>query len=606
MSGRLRVGDWTVVPELNCLERDGRSVRVEPKVMRVLVALAEKPGQVLSKENLLRQVWPETFVSDEVLTRCISELRKVFEDNPKEPDYIQTIPKGGYRLLAAVTTERGNKRIGRRHEGRRNRWLFAAGTGAVLLAAASAYFISRSAPVRPQITSLAILPLTNLSGDASQDYFSDGLTDELTTRLAKISALRVVSRTSAFRYKNTQKTAPEIARELNVDAVVEGSVLRSGNRVRISAQLILARTDQNVWAESYDRDLSDILALQADVAHTIAGEIRVKVTPQERGNLATAGTGNSDAYDSYLKGRYYWSRFNDADNQKAISYYQRAIEIDPNYALAYAGLADVYHEVSDVPPREVVPKSRAASEKALQLDESLAEAHSSLGWVKWIYYWDWPGAEAEFRRAIQLNPNYSTAHGMYAEYLDSMGRFAEAAKERETAKQLAPVEPILYHNSGEHFIYTRDFDKAIAQYKEALQLVPTFFLAHGGLSQAYALKGAWKECVQHMEESAEQSGHPELAARIKAANRQAGYRAAMQVQLENIRQQRSRGVWVASDSEAWFYLMLGQKDRALVALDQAVEEGDPAVTALQVDPVYDSIRSDPRFQALVNKVGLPQ
>ena len=291
------------------------------------------------------------------------------------------------------------------------------------------------------------------------------------------------------------------------------------------------------------------------------------------------GTHNSEAYDSYLKGRYYWSRFTDDDNRKAISYYQRAIEIDPNYASAYAGLADVYHELLDAPPREMVPKSRAASEKALELDESLAEAHSSLGWVKWIYYWDWPGAEAEFRRAIQLNPNYSTVHGMYAEYLDSMGRFAEANKERETAKQLAPVEPILCQNSGEHFLYTREFDKAIEQCNEALQLVPTFFTAHAWLSQAYALKGAWKESVQHMEESAELAGSPKFAAKIRGANERAGYRAAIQVQLEDIRQRRARGLWIPSTEDAWFYVMLGQKDHALLALEQGVEERDPDVTA---------------------------
>jgi TolB-like protein/DNA-binding winged helix-turn-helix (wHTH) protein/Tfp pilus assembly protein PilF len=607
LASRLRVGEWRVAPELNSLERDGHSVHVEPKVMQVLVTLAEQPGNVLSKEHILRQVWPETFVSDEVLTRSISELRRVFEDNPREPTYIQTIPKGGYRLLAPVVAEGvGPETISRRGWGRMG-WV-AISAAIVLLGALSFYFVNgrQHAKSSPQITSLAVLPLTNLSGDASQDYFTDGLTDELTTRLAKISALRVISRTSVMHYKGSSKTTPEIARELNVDALLVGSVLRSGDRVRISAQLIQARSDKNVWAESYERDLHDILALQADVARTVANEIKIQVTPEESKKVFTAGTVNPEAYDSYLKGNYYWEKFTATGMRKAIFYYQQAIDTDPNYALAYVGLADAYHELWDTPPREVIPKSRAASEKALQLDQGLAEAHSSLGWVKWIYYWDWAGAEVEFQRALQLNPNYSGAHGMRAEYLDSMGRFAEAAKERAIAKQLSPVEPILYQNSGEHFLYIREFDKAIDQYHEALELDPTFSIAHGGLWQAYALKGMRKESMEHYEESMVLDGDPGLAAKIKTAYAKSGYRSAIRVILEDRRLQRSRGSWLAFVDDAYLYIALGEKDHALTALDQAVQERDANVTALQVDPSFDSIRSDPRFAELVHKVGLPQ
>jgi TolB-like protein/Tfp pilus assembly protein PilF len=607
LASRLRVGEWRVAPELNSLERDGHSVHVEPKIMQVLVTLAERPGTVLSKEHILRQVWPETFVSEEVLTRSISELRRVFEDNPREPTYIQTIPKGGYRLLAPVVAEGvGPETISRRGWGRMG-WV-AISAAIVLLGALSFYFVNRRqhAKSSPQITSLAVLPLTNLSGDASQDYFTDGLTDELTTRLAKISALRVISRTSVMHYKGSSKTTPEIARELNVDALLVGSVLRSGDRVRISAQLIQARSDKNVWAESYERDLYDILALQADVARTVANEIKIQVTPQEGEKVFAAGVVNPEAYEAYLKGNYYWEKFTAASMRKALSYYQQAIDTDPNYALAYVGLADAYHELWDAPPTEVIPKSRAASEKALQLDEGLAEAHSSLGWVKWIYYWDWAGAEAEFHRALQLNPNSSDAHGMYAEYLDSMGRFAEAAKERAIAKQLSPVEPILYQNSGEHFLYIREFDKAIDQYHEALELDPTFSIAHGGLWQAYALKGMRKESMEHYEESMVLDGDAGLAAKIKAAYAKSGYRSATRVILEDRRLKRSSGRWLEFVDDAYLYIALGEKDHALTALDQAVRERDANVTSLQVDPSFDSIRSDPRFAELVHKVGLPQ
>jgi TolB-like protein/DNA-binding winged helix-turn-helix (wHTH) protein/Tfp pilus assembly protein PilF len=606
LASRLRVGEWRVAPELNSLERDGHSVHVEPKIMQVLVTLAERPGTVLSKEHILRQVWPETFVSEEVLTRSISELRRVFEDNPREPTYIQTIPKGGYRLLAPVVAEGMDREMISTIGWERKGWGLVIAAVIVLLGALSFYFMNRRqhAASRPRISSLAVLPLTNLSGDASQDYFSDGLTDELTTRLAKISALRVISQTSVMQYKGVTKTAPEIARELNVDALLVGSVLRSGDKVRISAQLIEAGSDKNVWTESYERDLRDILALQADVARTVAEEIKIQVTPEESKKVFTARTVNPEAYDSYLKGNYYWEKFTDAGMRKAISYYQQAIDMDPNYALAYVGLADAYHELWDTPPREVIPKSRAASEKALQLDEGLAEAHSSLGWVKWIYYWDWAGAEVEFQRALQLNPNYSGAHAMRAEYLDSMGRFAEAAKEREIAKQLNPVEPILYQNSGEHFLYTREFDKAIEQYHKALELDPTFWIAHAGLSQAYALKGLWKESMEHYEESMVLYGNAGLAAKIKAACAKSGCRSATRVILEDRRLKRSSGRWISFANDAYFYVMLGEKDLALMALDKAVEERDPGVTALQVDPIFDSIRSDLRFQQLVHRVGL--
>jgi TolB-like protein/DNA-binding winged helix-turn-helix (wHTH) protein/Tfp pilus assembly protein PilF len=606
VASSLRIGEWRVVPELNSLERDGHSVHVEPKIMQVLVTLAEQPGNVLSKEHILRHVWPETFVSDEVLTRSISELRRVFEDNPREPTYIQTIPKGGYRLLAPVVAEgMDQETISRRGWGRRG-WV-AISAAIVLLGALSFYFVNRRQQTEPEprITSLAVLPLTNLSGDASQDYLTDGLTDELTTRLAKISALRVISRTSVMHYKGSSKTTPEIARELNVDALLVGSVLRSGDRVRISAQLIQARSDKNVWAESYERDLHDILALQADVARTVAAEIKIQVTPQEGEKVFAAGTVNPEAYDSYLKGNYYWEKFTAASMRKALSYYQQAIDADPNYALAYAGLADTYHELWDTPPREAIPKSRAASEKALQLDEGLAEAHSSLGWVKWIYYWDWAGAEAEFQRALQLNPNSSNAHGMYAEYLDSMGRFGEAEKERASAKQIDPVAPILYQNSGEHFLYTREFDKAIEQYNEALALDSTFSLAHAGLSQAYTSKAMQKEAVEHLEEMTALDGDPGLAARMKAAYAESGYRSAIRVILEDRRQKRSNGLWLPFVDDAYFYLTLGEKNQALTALERAVQERDPNVTALQVDPIFDFIRSDPRFAELVHKVGLP-
>jgi len=396
------VGEWTVFPELNSLERYKRTVRVAPKVMQVLLILCEHSGQVVSKEQIFHRIWPDTFVSDEVLTRSISELRKVFEDSPQEPKYIQTIPKVGYRLVAPVLSE-PRKGVDTGH-----RKKLATVTAIILLAAAATLYILRPRErlaSKAVVTSLAVLPLANLSGDASQDYFADGMTDELTTRLSNISALRVISRTSVLHYKNTQKTIPEIARELNVDAVLEGSVLRSGDKVRISAQLIQARTDRHLWAESYERDVRDVLSLQSDVARAVAREIGIQVTPQEDRELTAVKAVNPEANDPYLKGLYYWGEFTEEGMTKAVHYFQDTIQKQPDYAPAYAGLANAYHELAFyIEPKEVMPKGKEAAMRALDLDSSDSEAHAALGWIKWHYDWDWRGAEQEYTRAIELNP----------------------------------------------------------------------------------------------------------------------------------------------------------------------------------------------------------
>src|SRR5215470_1609989 len=381
LAGTFTVGEWTVLPGLNSLERNGRMVRLEPKVMQVLMVLCEHCGQVVSKEQVFHRVWPDTFVSDEVLTRAVSELRKVFEDSPQEPKYIQTIPKGGYRLVATVVREPANRK-----DWYSERWRMLTAATAVLLLAALASFYTLNArklgASKVVITSLAVLPLANLSGDAGQDYFADGMTDELTTRLSNIGALRVISRTSVMHYKGTQKTIPEIGRELNVDAVLEGSVLRSGDKVRISSQLIQASTDKHLWAESYERDLRDVLALQGEVAGAIAEHVRGKLTPQEQASLASSRTVNPEAYEAYLQGQYFWNQLTEEGIKKSIEYFQKAIHLAPDYAPAYASLAFSYNLLASsefAPPTENYSKARRLAQQALEKDETLPDAHAALG-----------------------------------------------------------------------------------------------------------------------------------------------------------------------------------------------------------------------------------
>lgn len=507
--GRFTIGNWTVSPEMNCLERAGQTHRLEPKIMQVLLALADHPGEVVSKEQLFRRVWPDTFVSDEVLTRSISELRKTFEDNPRESTYIQTIPKSGYRLVAPVILPAETKNRGAADKPAWKTWAFGiAATAALLVVGAFLYLYFRTYEQRqtahPRVTSLAVLPLANLSGDAAQDYFADGMTDELTTRLSGISALRVISRTSAMRYKGTSKTPSEIARELNVDGLVAGSVIRSGDRVRISAQLIQATNGSNVWAESYERDLRDVLSLQADLARTIADQIKIQVTPQERTRLIAAPPINSEAHDSYLKGIYYWNKFTEPGMKRAVGYFEEAIALDSNYAPAYAGLAHAYHELAYYePPNEVMPKAKQAALRALQLDNTSAEAHAALGWIKTHYDWDWSGAEQEYRHAIEDNPGSGLAHGQYAIYLDAMGRFEESLQQHKIAVELDPLWLIERACLGDLFKNARQYDSAREQYQKALELDPNFAEAHAGLAEVYLQEGNFPEAIAHAKRSSE-------------------------------------------------------------------------------------------------------
>jgi TolB-like protein/Tfp pilus assembly protein PilF len=498
------------------------------------------------------------------------------------------------------------------HEGRRRlvSWhmIGIAVPGMLILAALVYVFLFRSPTVvAPEIKSLAVLPLENLSRDPEQEYFAQGMTDELITSLAKISALRVISRTSVMRYKGTHKPLPEIARELNVDGVIEGSILQSGDRVRITAKLIQAKTDRHLWAKSYERDQRDVLALQDDVARAIANEIKVKLTPQEQARLTSARPVNPEAHEAYLKGRYEWNTRTEEGLKKSLRYFEQGLAVEPSYAAAYSGLADSYMVLWNngfLGPDECIPKARAAALKAIEIDDNLAEAHTSLAWLMGNYDWNWIASEREYRRAIELNPSYATAHHWYALQLANMGRHAEAIEEIRKARQLDPLSPRINANVGGNLYQARQYDQALEELNKALELNPNDPLAHGLLGFVYLQKGKNQEAIAELLRAnqliGDKGGLPAALAQVYAF---AGERDQARKMLEKLETQAKR-TYVPPSQIGLIYAALGERQQAFAWLERAYEQHDSLLLVLKGDARFDPLRSDPRFEDLLRRVGL--
>jgi len=463
---------------------------------------------------------------------------------------------------------------------------------------------------RVRIRSLAVLPLEILSGNREEEYFADGMTDALITTLAQISALRVISRTSVMRYKGARKPLPEIARELKVDAVVEGTVVRSGNRVRIAGQLIDARTDTHLWAKNYESDLRDILAVQSDVAQAIAHEIEIKLTPQEQARFALTRPVDPEAYEGFLKGRYYWYRRTPDALQKALEYLQRAIARDPTYALAYAGLADAYNSLgwdlfAVLPPAEAFPKAKAAAEKSLELDANCGEAHAVLGWAATGYDWDWVTAEKEFRRAIELKPQYGPVHIWHSHFLMAMDRIEESFEESKRAIECDPLGLVLNTHMGWHYLYLREDHQAIEQLSKTLELDPSFILARMFLGEAYEQAGMFEKAIAEFEKAVNLSQrHPIYLSGLGHAYGVSGQRDDALKTIEEL-QQLSSQVYVPARGIAEIYIGLGDKEQAFAWLEKALEQRNGWLIHVKGNPRYDSLRGDPRYQGLLQRMGLP-
>ena len=467
----------------------------------------------------------------------------------------------------------------------------------------------RSRGHRPAaIRSLAVLPLENLSGDASQNYFSDGMTDELITDLAQISALRVISRTSVMVYKGARKPLPQIARELNVDAVVEGTVLRSGDQVRITAQLIDASTDKHLWSQSYQGELRDTLALQDRVARAIAEQIQINLTPREQAALKSVRAVNPEAYESYLKGRYFWNK-RTADGLKvALAYFKQASEEDPKYAQAYSGLADTYALLGDwqyavMTPKEANPQAKAAALKAVELDSALGEAHNSLAFVLDGFDWDLDSGGKEFRRAIELNPGYATAHHWYSWHLALLGRYDEAIAEMKKAESLDPLSLIINADLAELLVLSHSYDESIRQSRKTIEMDPNFAMAHNQLAQAYLQQHMYREAVVELQKAVQLSGgSPTCIANLARAYALSGRRNEALTLLSDLKTSSTPGFSHASEIAA-IYVSLGNMDAAMNWIEKGyAERFNPGVL---IRPGYDPLRSDPRFKNLVHSIGLP-
>jgi eukaryotic-like serine/threonine-protein kinase len=463
-------------------------------------------------------------------------------------------------------------------------------------------------PRPPQIRSLAVLPLENLSGDPAQEYFADGMTDELITDLGEIGALRVISRTSVMQYKGGRKPLPEIAKDLDLDAAVEGSILRSGGHIQITARLIQAKTDTRIWSQTYERDIQDALKLQSEVAQAIADEIRIKLTPAEQARIKATHALNPEAFDAYLQGRHYWEERTEGGLMKSLQYFRQAIEEDPTYARAYAGLADSYATLGNnrfLPPSESFPKAKAAALKSLEIDPALAEAHASLAFSLWNYDLDWGAVETEYKRAIELNPGYATAYHWYSGYLSGMGRHADAIAAIKKARELDPLSPRINANVGLILYFAREYDEAIEELQKALQTDASGAAAYFYLGMALSQKGEYQQAIAALERSRQLlHGSPESVLELAFTNALAGKQEEAREMLDQLMGKPNRGyipaLWVAR-----IYAALSEKEKAFEWLQKAYEERSPQLPFLNVDPRLDMLRPDPRFQDLLRRMRLP-
>jgi TolB-like protein/DNA-binding winged helix-turn-helix (wHTH) protein/Tfp pilus assembly protein PilF len=613
MPGDFRLGSWMVRPGLNTIESDGKAVRLEPKAIEVLVCLAENTGETVPKDRLLRAVWGDTFVTEDVLTRCICELRKALEDDPKEPQAIQTIPKRGYRLLLEVGQQgRAQKSANTSAKWRPQwRWTLIV-AGLIVLVSTALYFLKLRSQIEPAAEAriiVAVLPFENLSGDPEQEYFSDGMTEELITQLGTLDpqSLAVIGRTSVMRFKHTSKTIAEIGRDLHVTHLLVGSIRRSGERVRISAQLVRAGDQAGTWSGAYDRDLQDVLTIQADVAGGIAHSVGLQLRPEQ---TQTVRRTDPEAHTLYLKGHYFWNKYDAEGMNKALHYFEEAVTVDPNYAPAYAALANLYtdigngHGPANLPPHDAYAKAKAAATQAIRIDPGLADAHAALANLEYSFGWKWAVAETEFQEAIRLNPSSPGFRDGYAFLLATLRRFDEANAQMQKAQELDPLSPMITADVGVIRAMAGDYEKAQLKFRESLELDPNFVPAMWVTGHVYLRQGKTKDAVAIFERAKSALDNTSSNVFLAYAYVMAGQIKRSQ-QLS--RQLLGRRPPIRHFQEAILWSAQLKRERALEALSSAYTEGDPwfSYFAWMTDPFFSSIRTEQRFVELAHRMKIP-
>ena len=624
----IRLGDdFELDRTLRELRRSGRVVKLERIPMEVLLLLIEQRGQLVTRAQIVERVWGAgVFLdTDNSINGAIRKIRQVLGDHPERPRFIQTVTGTGYRLIAPLTDAAAAKPAARpelqspsskmpipRPSPRRS--LITTGVALGLMAIVGGYAAwsatrSRS-PASTERVMLAVLPFENLTGDAGQDYFSEGLTEEMITQLGRLEPQRlgVIARTSVIHYKQHQVPVEQVGRELGVQYVLEGSVRRDSDRVRIAAQLIQVQDQTHLWAQNYDRQLEDLLQMQAEIAHEIADEIQLTLGQERRAPRVgpVRVPASYEDYDLYLKGRFFWNKRNPEGFRQAVAWFEQAVEKDPNYARAYAGLADSYAMMSGyglVRANDYMPKARAAALTAMQIDDSLAEAHSSLAVIVQNYDWDWQKADKEFRRAIQLNPNYATAHQWYAESLAFQGRFDDALAESERARQLDPLSLIIAADNGAILYFSRQYDRAIERFRAVLDRDPGFTRAHLVIA-AYVQKGEVEAALADLNNWRRTTDGPWTWAWEAYVYGRAGENLKARRALQQLRQVNRSWQLDPEEFLDLAYAGLDDKDKWLSWLQKACQEHSSVLADIKVDPIYDPLRSDPRFQDVLRHIGL--
>ena len=619
------------------LRKTGEIRTLTPRAFDVLIYLIENRGRVAEKQELFEQVWKGAFVTDNSLTRAVKELRRELGDRAGEQLYIETVHKRGYRFIAELkgTADKEGDFKARtglsessdtsKHEpmggygkptapeiSERTHsplvWVTEHKTGVALVLATTLLVLVLTVYFRQSesaIRSIAVLPLENATADADMEYMSDGITESLINSLSELPGLKVIARTTAFRYRDREFDPQKLRRDLGVDAVLTGRVVKQGDDLIVQADLIDATDGSQIWGKRYSRKLSEISALQGEIATDMSKKLRLKVTGEQEKRITKQYTENTEAYQLYLMGRYFWNKRTPDGLNKSIGYFQQAIEKDPNYALAYSGLADTYAVMAinaDVSPHEVYPKAKAAAMKALELDDTLVEAHATMLQIRSQYDWDWPGVEQEYRRAIELNPNYPMTHVYYMSYLLAAGRQDEALASIKRAQELDPLSLIINSAVARALFFAHRYDEAIEASQKTLELDENFFVARLFLGRSYKEKGMYEQAIAELSRARELSGGiSETASLLGYVYAISGKRAeAMKVLVEITELSKQR--YVPPYNLAMVYAGLGDKDRAFEWLEKAYEDRNQQLTLINAAPEFESLRSDHRFSRLLHRM----